>query len=437
MPVSEGRDPIRRALMAGGVTKIVTIVFGIVNLGISARSMSASEFGLVGVLVASATLFTLLDLGASSAVVNELSKAREEGDKRGIYTIVGTLATFVVVVAGITAVTVTSMVLSFSPVVASQLEVDEDTLRTCAWAYGALVSIQIGSSAANKVLVALQRGDLSATSLLIGAVTGGIGCLVGGEASLPPVWFLGCLLAPTAFVSVAVAWIVVKTQLVGLDRESIPSWDYRFMKLVLRNGWPYLILTLVAAASYQTDTLVVGATLGSSAAATFVLASRMFNAVTSLYSIGIQQVWATLGPIFATGDAKRAVATGLRWGGFMTATSAILSLIVLLGGRTIVRYWAGPDFVPSWSLLSALCVWSVYVVNMTLAGAILNAAGHVRSQALANVVMAIAVVPLSVALARAVGPPGPVLASLGCHVVIVAPVVLVRLRRIYIVAGGR
>ncbi len=77
--------------------------------------------------------------------------------------------------------------------------------------------------------------------------------------------------------------------------------------------------------------------------------------------------------------------------------------VLVVFGRALIRVWAGPAAVPTFSLLLAMGVWALISGFMSVESCLLAALNRTREQAALSIVAAVVNIALSIALVRHIG----------------------------------
>lgn len=423
---------IKRALVSGALTKILTVGLTIVTLGLAARSLGSTDFGIVSMFAAAATFFSFLDLGLGSAAINPLSGALARGESATVRRTLSTLLASLLLASFTLATTMSAASFIVAGSIASRLGTTHQTSIELCLTLTLATSVGTFAAAGPKVCIALQRSDWSAGALFAAAVLSAGLAGVGLISSAPPAWFLGSLLVPPVAANLG----LVALALHRLPLDSRPRADAvkRFVLCeLLKRGPAYMILVLASAVSFQAGPLIVGALLTPQDAGVFAITARLFSVVTSIYAIGLQQVWGSLAGHFASDERGKAREIATKWARIVIISGSALSLIVCAVARPFVRLWAGSELVPPYGLLVVFAIWSVYVIGMTYIGSVLNAAGRVGAQAAANALVATTSIPFGILLTDRLGSSGVIIATMLTHAVFVAPVAVLATKRIFAV----
>jgi len=423
---------IGRAFLAGGIARVLSLVLQVGSIAITTRTLGVDAFGLLALLLGSLSLFSFLDLGIGNASLSRLSAELKRHDLAAARETLGSAVVALVIAATLMGAMLSSVVI-LAPArwLPAATGVSVGTVRVALIVYVLSIALTIVTSTGSRLSLALEHGTLNAWYAAIAAVATSVLCLLGALVHGGLVYF--------SVACVAVSPLSQAAQTLWLARQHpdlFAGWVVNFRQILgfLKAGLPFMVLALGAVATYQTDSLIIQYSLGSGALAGFGVTMRLFGIVTSLYAAGLQQVWATLAGAFALGDFERSrrIVRGVIVG--ILTTGVPLTALLVLVGRPVIGTWAGPDYRPSIALLAVVGTWSIYNLVMSVLSFALNAANLVWRQAFWAILMASISLPLSLILVNIVGSPGPVLATLVSHLLVIAIPSIISVRKLL---GGR
>ena len=80
--------------------------------------------------------------------------------------------------------------------------------------------------------------------------------------------------------------------------------------------------------------------------------------------------------------------------------------VLIVAGKFVIRWWAGPVAVPSSALLAAMALWAVISGCMTVESCLLAAVNRTREQGVLSMVAAAVNLGLSIVLVKQIGSVG-------------------------------
>jgi O-antigen/teichoic acid export membrane protein len=385
------------------------MVVGVVMLPFNIAHLGQSAYGL-WVLAASITAyFSMLDLGYGVAQVKFAAQYRARRDHRGLNEIVSTLFFFFTLV-GLATMAVGAL-LAFNlerlfNVTPEQADVGRKVLLIIT----AYVAVGFPFSVFGGIVNGFQRhfmnGSIAIATTIIVAVAN-VAVLLAGYGLVE-------LVVTTTSIRL-LAYIGYRLN----AYRAFPALKIRprFVKLArLREvtGFSAFILLIDIAnkVNYSTDTIVVGAFMGTIAVAVWAVAGRLITTVQNMTS----QLSGSLFPIivdYATlddGERLRRV--------FVQGTRITLAMVVPLSAglvmlaEPLVQAWVGPDFRGSVPIIYVLAAAIVVRVATSPASMLLKGAERHRLVAFVNLLMAVANLALSIVLVRWFGLMGVALGTL-------------------------
>jgi O-antigen/teichoic acid export membrane protein len=381
------------AIFVDGAIGILMLPFNVSHLGRAAYGLWA--------LTASVTwFFNVLDLGYGSALVKFIAQYRAWRDHRALNEVVSTVAT---VFGGLGA-----LCLVVTAVIAWRIDhffhLDPDqahTARQLLCIIGAYLAIQFPISVYGGVVYGFQRYYRNnlvgiCTSLSVAAVN--VVVLGTGHS-------LVTLVAATSAVR-----ILSLVALVWQAYRAFPGLHVRpglFRRDRLREVTGFSIYMAVldwsAKLNYSSDTIVIGATLNTTAVAVWTVGQRLTQLAQQLTN----QLSAALFPAVVDSDAaqrqdhlRMILLHGTKLS-LALAAPLCVGLIVVAG--PLIERWVGPQFAAS-VLPAQIMLTIVLVRNATVSATlILKGAGEHRLLTVTNATTAVVNVLLSIALVRPLG----------------------------------
>jgi O-antigen/teichoic acid export membrane protein len=396
--------------------RLISIAFGLVTVGVSARSLGTTDYGVAATLTTVVGVLGFADLGIGQGLLTALSRAKGDEDRPAMHAFVSSAWAALLAAAAIAA-GVAVVLWAFVPwqTVLGAQDVPEGEVLASVAVFLVGVVIAIPGSLGHRVLFGLQRGRVAYLWNALGVGCAAVATLTAAWAGASVAWFVAAALLVPAMVALAeTAWVLGRAHAELRPRRALVSGS-RVRTLASLSGL-FLVLNVAVAVAYQTDALVVSAVLGASAAAVYAISLRLFGLVSSLITSATEQMWPALTESWSAGDIEWARSRFLRVLALSTGAVSAGSLILIGLGPWLVNAWVGAEFVPPRSLLVAFGVWTTYSIAASQASVLLTAVGIVRAQAVMAVLMASANLPLSIYFTNEFGLSGPLLGSLTAHV---------------------
>jgi O-antigen/teichoic acid export membrane protein len=195
-------------------------------------------------------------------------------------------------------------------------------------------------------------------------------------------------------------------------RPSISAVDRTSLGKLMNVGGMFFVAQIAALLILQTDNLVIAHFLGAQAVTPYSVTWRLFSFSTLLQTLLLQSLWPAYAEAYARGDGawiRRTFRTSL-----LSCFAVTLGMVVplVLFGNQIIHRWAGPEAVPSFTLLVLMGVWSLVGGAFQSIVCMLNGMGRVKIQMTVGMVTSIANIAVSVWLVRWMGVEGVILGTL-------------------------
>ena len=385
------------------------MIVGVVMLPFNIAHLGQSAYGL-WVLAASITMyFSMLDLGYGVAQVKFAAQYRARRDHRSLNEIVSTLFFFFTLV-GLAAMAVGTL-LAFNLETLFNITPDQAVIgRKVLLIITAYVAIGFPFSVFGGVVNGFQRHFMNGSIAIVTTIT----VALVNAAVLLAGYGLVELVAATTIIRLlayigyrlnayrAYPGLRIRPSLVKLSRLREVTGFSAFI----------LLIDIANKVNYSTDTIVIGAFMGTVAIAIWAVSQRLITTVQNLTS----QLAGSLFPIivdFATlGDGERLRRVFVQ--GTRVTLAMVLPMVVglVMLAEPLVQAWVGPNFQGSVAIIYALALAVTMRVGTSTASMLLKGAGRHRLVAVANLTMALANLILSIVLVRWLGLMGVALGTL-------------------------
>ena len=390
------------AIVVDGLIGLMVLPFNVAHLGRSA-------YGLWALTTSITWFFGVLDLGYSGALVKFVAQYRAWRDHRALNEVVSTIAT-VFAALGLLCFAVTAVIAwrvdSFFHLDAEQAH----TARRLLLIIGAYLSVQLPISVFGAVVYGFQRFYRNnAVSIALSIVVAAVNVAVLGTGhSL--VMLVACTTAVRILFLGGFVWNAYRV-FPGLQvRRSL----FRRDRLREVTGFSVYMAVLdwSAKLNYSSDTMVIGATLDTTAIALWTVGQRLTQLAQQLTS----QLNGALFPAVVDSDATQRhdqlqiiLIHGTK---LSLALAAPLCLGLIAMADPLIRRWVGTQFAASVLPLQVMLT-IVLVRNVTAsANLILRGAGQHRLLTVTNAATAVVNVLLSIVLVHPLGLLGVALGTL-------------------------
>ncbi|HEX2269535.1 MAG TPA: oligosaccharide flippase family protein [Pyrinomonadaceae bacterium] len=373
------------------------LLIGIFMLPFNVAHLGQSAYGL-WVLVASITIyFSMFDLGFGMANVKYVAKYRAQGDVQSLNETTSTifcvfsamgLLTFLVALA------LAWNLENFFSLTAEQAR----TGRIVFLCISAYVSLGFPFGVFGGIVNAYQRQYLNG---MVAFVTAIVVAVVNVAVLLAGYGLAELVMATMAVRVLSYVAYALNAYRVFPELRIRPGF-FSFDRLREVTGFSFfiLIIDLANKLNYSTDTIVIGAVMGTAAVAVWAVAQRLIEIVQRI----TDQLNAVLFPVVVDSSTVERVdkLQKILIQGMRLSLAMVVPIATVLGltARPVVMVWVGPNFEGAVNVIYILCIVVAVRVGNATSTVILKGAGLHKVLALSNFSMAVSNLVLSVLLVR-------------------------------------
>lgn len=346
------------------------------------------------------TMIAFFDIGIGNGLRNKLTEAVSKQDVVLARTYISTAY---VIFGVLQFVFILFFLIAFSYVPWQRLlntSVDNDQLQVVVLMMAVAIAVKLMLDVLSYVLLALQESGrvglisflsniliLSATYALTRFSNGNLIYLAAATAVSP------------VFVLLVSGFVLYRTQLKKY-RPSFQSVNFSYAKDLLSLGYKFFFIQMTVILLFYTDNLIISQLFGPSEVATYNVAFRYFNAISTIFAIAITPYWSAFTEAYVKGDVvwmKRTYSYLQKlWLGLVAAV-----LLMILLADQVYYVWVGNRI--SVSLTLNVCMGLLITItcwnNMTTA--VVNGVGKVRLQLYVSVFAAAVNIPLAIFFGKA------------------------------------
>ena len=271
-------------------------------------------------------------------------------------------------------------------------------------------------AATHKIQLGLQQGYWGNLWEAVGSIVGLIGVVVATslQAGLP--WIaLAMAGAPVVFRAVN-TFVFFAYREIAL-RPRLAHFDPSAIRRLIRAGILFFALQLAVVIGFQSDNIIIARILGVEAVAGYDIALKLSMLPTVFIGLVVVAQWPAYGEASTRGDSAWIRRTFTRTLRLSLLFAAPFGVILLIWGDTIIKMWAGPEVMPSATLLIGISVWSVLQVIGNVIAALLNGLHVVKFQAINALLMATANILISIYLVNKIGVAGAILGTISAYTI--------------------
>ncbi len=415
------------ALFGKGTSLLVSAT----TVPLTVRYLGAEGYGLWITISSAATMFFVLDIGIASTLTNLISEAYAADDKERAATYFATAFWMILGIAALLGLAGWMLWPSIHWISLFHVRdpaLGRDTSRAMAAAFIVFL-LALPTGLAQRVLGGYQElhasnlfaaaGSLLSLLLVIAVIRfhGSLPYLVAGFAGSTVAANGACLL-----------WICF------FHKPWMKPWpqriDFGCVGRILGSGSQFFAIQLAGLVIFSSDNLVISHYLGPASVTPYSVTWRLVSYIAAVQTLVIPSLWPAYAEAYAKGHLPwiRLAYRRVRW--ISTAVLAIGCSVMLIGGRQIIRLWAGPAAVPGLLLVQLMCLWIVICVFTTNQSTLMGATFRVKRQAISSVLSAIVNLALSIVWVKSIGPTGVLLATIISYIVFIVCVQSWEVRRI-------
>ncbi len=395
---------IAKAVSSGAAARLLSAGITLVSLPLAVRYLGAERYGVWATITTTVVWINLLDLGIANTLTNSISRAYALDDKAAAaryftntLLVTGTIAA---VVGGAFAVGCSHV--NWMRLFNVNANVPVAEVRGTVVVAVALMLLGLPCNLGGKLLAGYQELHRNNYAVCAGALAGVLGLALGItlRVSMPVLFVMsvGCL----TFASLAnLIFVVTWHKPWLLPRPSLL--DRSTSRELLHSGSSFFFIQVAAVVVFSSDNIVVSHYLGAAEVTPYSVTWRLVGLAAVLQSLIFPALWPAYAEAYARRDygwIRRTFALTMKG----TVALNLCCVAVLIGcGRTLIRLWAGPAAVPTFSLLLAMGVWALISGFMSVESCLLAALNRIREQAALSIVAAAVNIALSIALVRHIG----------------------------------
>ncbi|UCC55315.1 MAG: oligosaccharide flippase family protein [Gammaproteobacteria bacterium] len=405
--------------VTAATAKITTAVTMLITVPLTLGYLGPERFGMWMTITAVITMLGFADLGLSNGVLNAVAHASGRDAQQEIRRLISS-GLFMLCMVG------TAILLVFT---VSYTHIPWATLfnvssATAARETGPVVLVLVMCFLATlplgltqKIQMGLQRGYWANLWETLGSIGGLLGILVAIrlEAGLPwialamagiPVIFRGV----NTLVFFAFQKFSLRPRRININLDTA--------RKLFSTGQLFFVLQIAVIVGFHSDNIIIARILGAEAVAGYDVALKLATLPAIFIGFVVVAQWPAYGEALTRGDMDWIRHTFTRTLRVSMTITLPFAIILLLWGDQIIRLWAGPDVVPSVSLLAGMATWSLLLVAGSVISSLLNGLHVVKLQVICAILMAIGNILVSIYLVDAVGVEGAIYGTLVAYIML-------------------
>lgn len=397
---------ITLSALASAAARAISISASLVTVPLTLHYLGAERFGMWMAMSAFTAMFSFADLGIGNGILTAVSNAHGRGDLPQVQRYVSS-AFFLLGAICLLVLALLALCYPFVPWatffnVSSPIARSEAAPAIAVFIACFAVSIPLGI--AQRVQIGMQMGFMASLWQCLASAIGlcGILCVIWLKAGLP--WLV------LAYAGAPVLVAAVNSFLFFVRIK--PDFSPKFQAVsrshgseLARTGFLFFALQLAAAVTYTSDNLVIAHALGASQVAHYSVPDRLFAMASMIVSLAITPLWPAFGESLARGDHGWARRTLIRATLLSACIAAVICLIFIFIGPSLIKLWVGTAIHAPLMLLLGLAVWRTTEATAGAASMFLNALRIIKFQIAIALTTALVAIALKIYLVPRFGAP--------------------------------
>ena len=404
--------------MASALAKVISVSTALISVPLTLHYLGPERYGLWMTISSLVAILAFADLGIGNGMLNAIAAANGRDDRAGIQVYVSSGFFVLSVVAALMLLTFAAVypIVDWAAIFNVKTDLARSEVGPAAAVFVACFALAIPVAIVQRVQMGMQRGFLASLWQCLSSVLGLAGVLVAIwlEAGLP--WLVLAYFGAPLVASALNSWLFFGRMQPELAPSRVAV-SRTAARTLLRTGGLFLVLQVVAAVAYASDSLVIAQLLGAAAVSDFAVPERMFSLITLLLAMVLAPLWPAYGEAIVRGDSHWVRKTLTRSVGTAVAVAAVLSACLVLAAPGLLFAWVGNAVAPSLLLLVALGVWKTVEAGGSALAVFLNGAQIVRAQIVMAVLTAGSALLLKMTLVPRIGVSGVVWATIASYLV--------------------
>lgn len=409
-PEGRSRERYRRVALTAVSTagaKVITVITLLISIPLTIHYLGTERYGMWMTISSIVAMMGFADLGIGLGLMNAISEAHGQEDRRAAARYV---SSGFFMLTGVALLILGGLAIAYPFIpwprifnVKSQLAIQEA---------GPAMAVFLACFAANLPLGVVQRVQLGYQEGFVnslwesaGKVLGLLGLLLVIYLKAGLVWLVLAMAGAPV-----VAWLLNSLILYCFRRPWLrPQWNlatFSCAKRIFRIGILFFLLQITVALAFSSDNLIAAQVLGPEAVAQYSIPSRIFSMALLISTLLAGPLWPAYGEALARGDIPWVVRTLLRSLILTVLIVGIPSIFLVILGPQIIRLWVGPEITPSFFLLLGLGIWAIMSALGHAVAMFFNGLNILRLQVICGLIMAISGLLAKVWLAKLIGLPG-------------------------------
>ncbi|MER9618572.1 oligosaccharide flippase family protein [Mesorhizobium sp. M0207] len=404
---------IAKSALASAFAKIVSVSTALVSVPLTLHYLGAERYGMWMAMSSLVAFLSFADLGIGNGLLSSVASAHGRDDRAGIRTLVSSayLVLSLIAVAVLAILAICYPLVTWYRIFNVQSELARAEAAPAVAVLIGCFALAIPVGVVQRTQMGLQKGYMMSLWQGAASVMGLFGVLLAIHLKAPlPFLVLAYVGAPLlAGVANNIVFFGFLERDIAPDRHCVSR---AAIRILTGTGFLFLVLQLVAAATYMSDNFIIAHKLGASSVADYAVPERLFALIGLVVAMVVAPLWPAYGEAIARGD-RVWVARTLKRSLLLSAGAAALgSTFLVIAAPWILELWVGHAVSPPFLLLLGLGLWKVVEAAGGALAMFLNGMRVIGFQLVAAIFTAVVAITLKFYFIDHVGIAGSVWATL-------------------------
>lgn len=406
------------AMLANIASRLFSMVILVLSVSWTVPYLGAERFGIWMTVSSFAAVLSFLDLGIGNALTNRTAQAVNSKVNGALQrTITGGLVLLgsVAILMSIALIGL-SLILPWHILIKVQNPQLIDEAKNTAIVFAALFSASIFSNGVLRIFHGLQRGFAAHLADILGSLFSllALAFAVRNQAG-PPILLL-CFMGGKILGNLslfAILWFRGLFRATGWVDDCLAEASKLF-----HVGGLFFVMQIGTMVGWGADSLIIASTSGAASVAMFSIIQRLIQFVSQPLAIMNAPLWAAYADADTSNDRLFIKKTFIKSIKLTFGVSLLGSLILMVTGYEIIKFWTKGEIFVSLNLLVVMALWMILESTGNALGVLLNGLGIIRQQVLVVTVFVVIALPLKLWLAHLAGPFGVVVAGIFAYTLV-------------------
>jgi len=373
----------RNILLTGSTTalvKIFTSLIGLITVPLTVNYLGPERYGLWMTMSSFLALMSFADMGLGNGLVNAIARSHGSNNIHDAQKAVSSTFAMLSVISIIMLIVFIFIYphVSWHRVFNAQSELAKDESGKAIFVFIIIFLINLPLGIIRRIQDGYQEGYKHQRIMVLGSLfsLGGLLICIHMEAGLPYLVLAfsgGNLLA--LIINGAILFVLQRPEL--FPNIKLLSVSYGFS--LVKTGLIFFMLQIFTIIGNSSDNIIIAHFIDPAAVANYEIVRKLFL-LTMFTQFLIQPLWPAFGEALSSGDYRWAKTTLQRAIILGVISSAFFSLPLLFGGKFIINLWVGATYVPSFKLLIAFYLFSIFASYGGVMSTFLNSGDLLNKQ---------------------------------------------------------